>query len=531
MHHHEQQQAYQSGAPHGMMGPGGGGSFPQSSSPVPPFQGQRNLPLSGGPQGMVGGQMHNQMAMQQQYLKLAMQQQQQKAAQGMLLQQQAKMNMPGSSSRDQDMVNNPAKMQELMALQMFKRQAEHIQQAEKQKEQGQPSSNEQRTGDMRPPMPPQGVPGQQLSSVGMIRPMQPMQGQVGMGSAGGGPLTPLQFQAIQAWAKENNLDLSNPTNMSVISQLLPIWQSSRMAAMQKQNEAMAAQQQATSSQMNSDAPGHGNVASQGAPLKARQPIPPSSVSGGEEAKVVNSSNLQLQQQLSAHNRDGSNAVRPPMTVGNGAQTMHIPHSSGHVNKVPEQSNPKNVLANSEAVQMQHARQMQQLNQAAAPTAIPGETGGSQAPTPSARPQMGQTGFTKNQLHVLKAQILAFRRLKRGDRTLPPEVLELIVTGRPPDSQGQQISGPQATPNRERPGVSSADEHGRQMETGDKAPEKQALLKGPSLPKVEVSASEDKASPARGSTGDQEGPWPRSMARIALGGCVGLPSPQVGEWTS
>ena len=111
MHHHEQQQAYQSGAPHGMMGPGGGGSFPQSSSPVPPFQGQRNLPLSGGPQGMVGGQMHNQMAMQQQYLKLAMQQQQQKAAQGMLLQQQAKMNMPGSSSRDQDMVNNPAKMQ------------------------------------------------------------------------------------------------------------------------------------------------------------------------------------------------------------------------------------------------------------------------------------------------------------------------------------------------------------------------------------------------------------------------------------
>ncbi|CAN6167182.1 unnamed protein product [Urochloa humidicola] len=503
-HHHEQQQAYQSSAPHGMVGPGGGSSFPQSSSPMPPVQGQMNLPLSGGAQGVVGGQVHHQVAMQQQYLKFAMQQQQQKASHGMFLQQQAKMNMLGSSSRDQDMVNNnnPAKMQELMALQaqMFKRQAEHLQQSEKQKEQEQPSSGEQRSSDMRSPMPHPGVPGQQqLSSVGMMRPVQPMQGQVAMGSAGGIPLTPLQFQAIQAWAKENNFDLSNPANISAISQLLPMWQSSRMAAMQRQNEAsMGVQQQATPSRVNNDTPGHGNVPSQGAPLRPSQPLPPSSVSGGEEAKVVNSSNLHLQQQLSAHNRDGSNerAVRSPMTVGNGAQPMHIPQSSGHVN-IPEQSNPKTVLPSSEMMQMQHARQMQQLNQAAAPTVSPGETGGSQAPNPSARPQTGQTGFTKNQLHVLKAQILAFRRLKCGDRTLPPEVLELIMSGRVPDSQGQQISGPQAAHNCERPGLSSTDEHGRHMESGDKAPEKPPLLKGPCLPKVEVSASEDTASPASG----------------------------------
>lgn len=503
MHHHDQQQAYQAGAQHGMMGPGGGSSFPQASGPVSPFQAQRNLQLPGGPQGMVGGQMHSQVAMQQQYLKMAMQQQQQQQkAAHMLLQQQAKMNMAGSSSRDQDMVNNPAKVQELMAFQaqMFKRQSEHLQQAEKQKEQGQSSSNEQRSGDMRPPMPPQAAPGQQLPPTGMMRPMLPMQGQVGMGSAGGGPLTPSQFQAIQAWAKEHNFDLSNPANMSAISQLLPIWQSSRMAAIQKQNEAsMAAQQQAVPSQVNSDTPGHVNVPSQVPPLKPRQPLPSSSVSGGEEAKVVSSSNLQLQQQLSVHNRDGSNerVVRSPMAMGNGAQTMHIPQSSGHTSKVPEQPNPKNVLANSEAGQMQHARQMQQLNQTAVSTATPGESGGSQASTPSARPQTGQTGFTKNQLHVLKAQILAFRRLKRGDRTLPPEVLELIVSGRPPDSQGQQISGPQATHNRERPGVSNPDEHLRQMDSGDKAPEKPALLKGPCLPKVEASASEDKAGPASG----------------------------------
>jgi hypothetical protein len=421
MHHHEQQQAFQSGSPHGMMGAPAGGNFPQSSGAMPTFQGQRNMPQSGGPQGLVGGQVHNQAAMQQQaYLKFAMMQQQQQKSHAMLLQQhqqqqQAKMSGAGPSTRDQDMVNsnsNPAKMQDLMSLQaqMFKRQSEHLQQAEKHKEQGHPTGNEQRSGDMRPPMPPQGVPGQQMPPAGMIRPMQPMQGQVGMGNSGGNLLTPAQFQSIQAWAKEHNLDLSNPANMSAISQLLPIWQS-RMSAMQKQNEAnMAAQQQqAPPSQVNSDTPGHGNVLSQSASLKPWQPLPPnSSVSGGEEAKIA--ANLRLQQQLSSHNRDGSidRAVRPPMAVGNGGQSMQMPQSSGHVNKVPDQSNSKSVLANSEAMQMQYARQMQQLNQGVAPTATPGGTGGSQALTQGGRPQ---TGFTKHQLKLLKAQILAFRRLK------------------------------------------------------------------------------------------------------------------------
>ncbi|KAL6848387.1 hypothetical protein ACP4OV_021681 [Aristida adscensionis] len=531
MHHHEQQQqAYQSGAPHGMMGVGGGSSFPQSSGPMSPFQGQRNLPQSG------GGQIQSQLALQHHYLKLAMQQQQQKS-QGMLLQQQqqqqqqqqlqqqqqqqqqqVKMNMAGPSTRDQDMVNNPAKMQELMSLQaqMFKRQAEHLQQAEKQKDQGHPSNNEQRSGDMRPPGPPQGIPGQQLMSPGMIRPMQPMQGQMGMGSTGGGPLTPSQFQAIQAWAKEHNVDLSNPANMSVISQILPMWQQSNRMAMQKQNEATLAaqqqqqqqqQQQATPSQLNSDTPGHGNVPSQGAPLKPRQPLSSSSsISGGEEAKIANLSNLQLQQQFSAQNRDGSNdrSVRSPMPVGNGGQAMQMPQSSGPVNNVPDQCHSKNVATNSEAAQMQYARQMQ-LSQVAAPTATPGVTGGSQAPTQGARPQ---TGFTKHQLHVLKAQILAFRRLKRGDTTLPPEVLELIKSEPPRDSQGQQqVSGPQAAHNRERPGVSNIGEHGRHMESGDKAPEKPALLKGQCLPKVEVSVSEDKANPATG-------PGPMQVAKAS-----------------
>uniref|UniRef100_A0A0D9VBA1 ATP-dependent helicase BRM n=1 Tax=Leersia perrieri TaxID=77586 RepID=A0A0D9VBA1_9ORYZ len=505
MHHHEQQQqGFPSGMPHGMMGGGGGsGSFPPSSGPMPPFQGQRNLAQPGGPQGMVGGQQHMPNAMQQAYLQYMIQQQQQQQQQkshGMLLQQQqqAKMNMAGPSARDQDVAANTAKMQELMSMQaqMFKRQqSEHLQQAaEKQAEQGQPSNSEQRSGDMRPPMPPQGVPGQQLSSAGMVRPMQPMQGQAGMSNAGANPMAMAQLQAIQAWAKEHNLDLSNPANVSLISQILPMLQSNRMAAMQKQNEAgMAPQQQSVPSQMNSDAPGHGNFPSQGAPSKPRQPLPPStSVSGGAEPKMMNVSNMQMQQQLAAHNRDSSNdrAVRPGMSMGNGGQMMHMPQGSGQANKIPEQPNPKN--ANSEAMQMQYARQMQQANRATTPSTNSGETGGSQTPNQAARPPMG---FTKHQLHVLKAQILAFRRLKRGDKKLPPEVLELIMSSEPPsDSQAQQVSGPPVA-NRERPATSNADEHGRPVESGGTAPERSSVLK--CLPKVEVSAPEDKTISASG----------------------------------
>lgn len=101
-----------------------------------------------------------------------------------------------------------------------------------------------------------------------------------------------------------------------------------------------------------------------------------------------------------------------MTMGNAGQMMHMTQSSGHGNKISEQPNPKNTLASSEAMQLQYARQLQQANRATGLTATPGETGGSQAPTQGGRPN---SNFTKHQLHVLKAQILAFRRLKVQER--------------------------------------------------------------------------------------------------------------------
>jgi hypothetical protein len=72
-----------------------------------------------------------------------------------------------------------------------------------------------------------------------------------------------------------------------------------------------------------------------------------------------------------------------------------------------------------------------------------------------------------------------------------------MSGLPSESQGQQVSGSLAAPNRDRPGISVADDHGKLMESGDKAPENSALSKTQCLPKVEVSASEDKANSSSG----------------------------------
>jgi hypothetical protein len=72
-----------------------------------------------------------------------------------------------------------------------------------------------------------------------------------------------------------------------------------------------------------------------------------------------------------------------------------------------------------------------------------------------------------------------------------------MSGLPSDSQEQHVSGSLATPNCDRPGISIADDHGKHMESGDIVPENSALSQMPCLPKVEVSASEEKASSASG----------------------------------
>ncbi|XP_072967210.1 ATP-dependent helicase BRM [Typha angustifolia] len=517
--------SYQSGGAHGVMG---GSNFPSSSGviplPQPPrthndLTHQSNQP--GGPQFreenqntvLQAAKQHVQNANHQAYLQLALQAAQHKSHGNMLAQQQGKMNVVGSSGRDQEMLTNMSKMQELMSLQaasqaqssMFKRSSEHFAHAEKQMEQGQ-SSAEQRN-DLKSP---QIAFRQQLATTNMVRPpMQSSQSQANLSSVANNQLAMSQLQALQTWAKEHNLDLSVPANVNLIAQVLPLWQSARMSALQKQNETSitaqqslpSGKQQVMPSPVGSENSAHGNslseISVQTGPLKSQQSLPPNSMPTGAETNVMNLNNMQMQQQISAYNRESQNerVVGPSMTTGNGRQVMHLPQTSGSINQAAEPSHSKNTSSvGSEAAQMQYLRPQQHFNRPAAPRIISNETVGPQIPSQgvSAHIPQERIGFTKQQLHVLKAQILAFRRLKRGERTLPSEVLEAI-TSQPSDPQAQQSLILPGMVNRERVAVNNAEEHVRHTESNQKAPEHASLLKGQRLPKEEASAGEEKAS--------------------------------------
>ncbi|KAL0373679.1 UNVERIFIED_CONTAM: ATP-dependent helicase BRM [Sesamum radiatum] len=91
------------------------------------------------------------------------------------------------------------------------------------------------------------------------------------------------------------------------------------------------------------------------------------------------------------------------------------------------------------------------------------------------------GFTKQQLHVLKAQILAFRRLKVGgfrlhikkfstslkeDRTLPRELLQAIVPP-PLDMQIQQVTAAPVIVSRDRLAGENVDGHAKHIHSSEK----------------------------------------------------------------
>ncbi|KAF6144091.1 hypothetical protein GIB67_007552 [Kingdonia uniflora] len=94
------------------------------------------------------------------------------------------------------------------------------------------------------------------------------------------------------------------------------------------------------------------------------------------------------------------------------------------------STPTSTMVNANNIKMQQLSR-QTLNRTTPHSAVSFNDGGSSSHLPS---QVGPKapasqqlhGLTKQQLYVLKANIMAFRRLKRGEGNLPPEVLQAIA---------------------------------------------------------------------------------------------------------
>ena len=322
-------------------------------------------------------------------------------------------------------------MQELMSMQAAnqaqasssKNSSEQFARGEKQMEQGQPVASDQR-GEPKPSAQPPVIG--QLMPGNIIRPMQMPQSQPNIQNMANNQLAMAQLHAVQAWAVEHNIDLSLPGNANLVAQLIPHLQA-RMAAQQKANESnvgaqsspvLVPKQQVTSPHIaNENSPranSSSDVSAQSGSAKAKQAVPsgPFGSTSNAGPGSANSNNNIAMQQFSAHSRE--NQVRPPVVTGNGMPPMHPLQSAANMSQGVDQSfHAKNSLSSPESVQIQHVRPLNRPSPHA-PTAMSERALGSQnnsPAAPAAHVSQHRTGFTKQQLHVLKAQILAFRRIK------------------------------------------------------------------------------------------------------------------------
>lgn len=452
----------------------------------------------------------------QAYLQYAFQAAHQKSALGMQPQQQAKMGMVGPPSwKDQDARMGNLKMQDLISIQAAnqaqasssKKPAEHYARGEKQMEQVQAPISDQRS-ESKPPTMPTAVG--QLMPGNVTRPMQSVQNQQSIQNMANNQLAvAAQLQAMQAWALERNIDLSLPANANLMAQLIPLMQT-RMVTQPKPNESnMGAQpspvqgpkQQVTSPPVASENSPHGNsssdVSGQSGSAKARQTVPPSPFGSNPNAAIVNNTNNIPVQQFSVQGRESQVPPRQSVVIGNGMSPMHPPQPSVNMSQgVDHPLHAKNTLSGQESLQMQYLRQ---LNRSSPQSAVPPNDGGlgnhyqSQGgPLPQVPQQ--RFGFTKQQLHVLKAQILAFRRLKKGEGTLPQELLRSIAPP-PLESQLQQAFLPSTAINQDKSAGKNVEDHGRQLESNEKDSQAVPSTNGHNFSKEEAFAGDDKATPS------------------------------------
>ncbi|KAH1085742.1 hypothetical protein AAZX31_07G066600 [Glycine max] len=447
----------------------------------------------------------------QAYLQYALHAQQRPTL-GIQSQQHTKTGMLSSASlKDQEMRMGHLKMQDIMSMQAAnqgqgsssRNSSERVARGDKQMEQGQQIAPDQKS-EGKPLT--QGPTIGHLISGNMIRPMQAPETQQGIQNVVNTQIAAsAQLQAMQAWARERNIDLSHPANAHLMAQLIPLMQS-RMVSQSKVNESSigaqsspvpVSKQQVTSPAVASESSAHANSSSdmsgQSGSSKARQTAPPSHLGSITNAGIAGNSSEMATQQFNVRGRESQAPPRQPVVVGNGMPSMHSQQSSANTNfSADHPLNAKTSSSGPEPPQMQY---MRQLNQSAPQAGGPTNEGGSGNHAKSQGPptQMPQhrTSFTKQQLHVLKAQILAFRRLKKGEGTLPQELLRAIVPP-PLEMQVQQPNHAAGGQNQDKPAGNIVAELISPIESSAKEPLSIPSINGQSSLKQESFVRDEKS---------------------------------------
>lgn len=365
----------------------------------------------------------------QAYLQYALQAAQQNSALAMQSQQQIKMGML-SAVKEQEMRMGNMKMQELIPFQAVnqgqclipRNSSEQFARGEKQAEQGEQPATDHKS---------EGKSSTQGSAIGNLMPgnIRLMQAsttpQVIQNLVNNPIATSTQLQALQAWAHERNIDLSHPVNANLMGQLIPMMQS-RMVSQQKPNDSNipsqsssvpVSKQQVTSPVLASESPAHASSSSdmsgQSGSAKARQTVSSSHFGPQTNAATASSTGDLAAQHFSMHGRESQAPLRQPVVVGKGLPPIHPQQSSANMNLAAEY--PLNAKKLQSGLDLQQIHPIKQLNQSSQQSVGPKNEGvsGTHVKSQGAPTQMPQqqSAFTKQQLHVLKAQILAFRRLK------------------------------------------------------------------------------------------------------------------------
>ncbi|KAI4372339.1 hypothetical protein MLD38_010581 [Melastoma candidum] len=346
-------------------------------------------------------------------------------------------------SKETEVWSRNHKMQDFMAAQASssKSSSEHFP-GEKQPGQVFQSGSDQRH-EMRSTAQPSAMG--QLTSPNVVRPQ--VHGLHGHQRMPNNQLAMAQMQIVQSWAAENNVDLSLPENANMMAQLFQLIQA-RMVAHHKANESnsglqsslnVSSKPQAVSPSITSESSSHGNslheTYGQTASGKTRQAVSASSsaqISAAVGPPAVSSSGNMVHQ-FSSHGREVQVPGGKAPVPGNGMLPMRPPQTSS----APEglYMKPKKPTTIPETVQIQSFRQVNRSSPQPPASSVGGASNNSTQVGAAMQIPSLHYGFTKQQLHVLKAQILAFRRLKKKE-TLPQELLRSIV---PPilDAQSSQ----------------------------------------------------------------------------------------------